>query len=250
MEFKQLVTSMKKLLVKKDEEEVLTYQKFREELVYDAPETFRNQLQAYFEMKKAEIYQSENYNELFIVFNGCWDYLNPYLLEHLVTNYGEDLVSEMNKYSDHLGKFMNETTLTTYWRALDTRRHKSAVKPPNGLKKVVTQHELSGTSKLQYIEDIRMDCLDRMRSSSRCDLMRLSRFALFIVSFEEKCLLITWFVPPHVAQLLSVIEESGNFKIIHEMEIDSKYIICNERRLTVMATCVMCACTHASDSSR
>lgn len=215
---------MKKVLVKKDQEKELIYDTFREGLVYDAPEPFRNQLQAYFETKKAEISSSENYDELFIVFGGCWDYLNPYLLEHLVTNYGEDLVPEMTKYLDSLGRFMDKTTLTTYWKAQGTRRRKSAVKPPSDLKKIVTQHELSGTSKLQYIEDIRVYCLDRMRSSSRYDLMRLSQFALFIASVEEKCVLITWFMPPSVAQRFSEMERSLNFKIIPEMEIDCKFM--------------------------
>ena len=201
-EFKQLAVLLKNLLKKKQD-----YRKFRDEFMYDAPELSKDQLQVYFEKKKVQIYGSENYDELFVTFNDCWDYLNPYLLEHFIIHYGEEiLVVKMNKYLEDLRTFMSGTKLTTYWKAQSCRDRKPPAKrPPQGLHEVITKHELSGTSSLQCIEEIRMGFLEKMQ---------LSRFALFIAHFEERCLVITWYVPPQVAEKFARLERSVDFEVL------------------------------------
>ena len=220
-DFKQLALSMKSSLKRKEQENELTLDAFRDDLMFDAPEPYRDQLQLYFEKMDQKIFEARSYDEVFIVFNDCWDYLNPYLLEHLVIKYGaEELRARMDAYLDNLGSFMSETELRTYWRAAqDARacRRRRLTNRPEGVREVITQHELTPTSKLQYIEDIRIEYMEKMR---------LSRFALFIAHFEEHCLVIVWHVSAYVAEKFATMFREKAASLTAVKILDGKCVIC------------------------
>lgn len=77
--FIKLVTAIKKQL-----KDGVKFDDFKEEVIYDTPESTRDQCQLYFEKKGDKIGNSRTYDQLFIVLNDCWDYLSPSLLEHII----------------------------------------------------------------------------------------------------------------------------------------------------------------------
>lgn len=173
------------------------------------PESIRDQSQHHFEKKSKEISQSSDYNELFFVLNAFWDYLNPFLLQHIIIlNCNEQLQSEMDEFLNKLELFMKNTRIDIFLKALPSTECKL---PRTTLslymKEVITKHELSSAATLQHVDDIRADL---------CDTMRLTRFALHIAKLSGGSVIIMWYVTARVAELFAELEQSGdtNFKII------------------------------------
>ena len=187
----------------------LNYADFKEDLIFDLPESIRDQSQKDLEKKSREFSYSSNYDELFIVLNACWDYLNPFLLQHVISNNcDEQLQSEMEEYLEKLRLFMNATNVDIFYKALSSIDCKlpRTISPPD-MKEVITKHELSSTATLQHIDDIR---------AKLCDTMRLARFALFVAKFGQGSVIIMWYVTAKVARMFAELEQSGDidFKII------------------------------------
>ena len=208
-QFKTIVRSIKMALIDQDESGDLELDAFKSDFCLDMPESTRDQIQLYIDKKNKAIINSTSYDELFMVLNGCWDYLNPYLLEHIVINYGEEhLRSEMEDYLKDLEIFMNSTTISDFLEALPhSHKRSSPMCPPLDMKKVVTKHKLSGVSTLQCIENIRIEL---------CASMRLTRFSLYIVNFSMGSVIIVWYVTARVAEMFANLErgEDENFVII------------------------------------
>lgn len=191
--FIKLVTAIKKQL-----KDGVKFDDFKEEVIYDTPESTRDQCQLYFEKKGDKIGNSRTYDQLFIVLNDCWDYLSPSLLEHIILKYGgEELNLKVDEYLVHLEEFLNETNAEVFWKAQKPRRMPS---PPEHLQQFVTQHELSSICKLRCIEDIRVKF---------CKEMRLASFALYIASFSRGSVIITWYVTAEVARMFSSLLGTG-----------------------------------------
>ena len=171
------------------------------------PESIRDQSQKYFERK--EFSHSSNYNELFRVLNSSWDYLNPYLLQHIISKYcDEQLQSKMEKYLKKLRLFMNATNVDIFYKALSSsHRELPRTTSSQSMKEVITRHELSSNVTLKHIDDIRAEF---------CDTMRLASFALFVAKFGPGSVMIMWYVTARVARMFAELEQSGgvDFEII------------------------------------
>ena len=170
------------------------------------PESIRDQSQKYFEKK--EFSHSSNYDELFRVLNPSWDYLNPYLLQHVISKYcKEQLQSEMEEYLEKLRLFMNATNVDIFYKALSSRHREPPRTTSSHMKEVITRHELSITVTLKHIDDIRAEF---------CSTMRLASFALFVAKFGPGSVIIMWYVTARVARMLAELEQSGDvdFEII------------------------------------
>ncbi len=207
-DFKSMVMSLKLALIDRDKSGDLKYDDFREDFIYDLPESTRDQSQLYIEKKRKEIFNSSDYNELFVVLNACWDYLNPFLLQHLLNYGGEQLRSEMDEYLINYELFMKSTTIDDFLEALPNSHKRSLTRtPPLGLQEVLTKHELPvpGLTTLQCIEDIRLELGESMR---------LTRFSLYIAKFSRGSVIITWFVTAKVAEMLAELEQHENFEIV------------------------------------
>ena len=208
-DFKTLVQSTKRILIDKHKRGELKYDDFREDFIFDLSESIRDQSQNYFEKKSEAIYNSSDYDQLFIVLNACWDYLNPFLLQHIISNCDEEqLQSGMDEYLTNLEGFLNDTNIDVFLKALPPSDRKLPhAPPPLDLQEVVTKHELSIAVSLKYIEDIRIEL---------CHTMQLTHFSLYIASFGIGSLIIMWYVTAKVAEMLADLERDGrnNFKII------------------------------------
>lgn len=204
-EFKNLVISMKKSLIEKDKSNELKFDDFKEDFIYDLPESTRDQIQHYFEKKSEGISRAKDYNSLFLVLSHCWDYLNPYLLQHIVYEYGGDLKHPMDEYTHNLEEFRNATDVGTFWEAQDPIS-REVREPLPQFRKIITEHELSKVCTLQCIENIRLDL---------CQDLRLRSFAMYIAKLDRGSLVITWFVTSKVAELLVDMEpqEDVSFRV-------------------------------------
>ncbi len=205
-DFKSMVNSLKSALIDGDKSGDVKYDYFIHDFIHDLPEPIRDRCQFYIEKKSKEIFNSSDYNQLFVVLNACWDYLNPFLLQHLILKYGgEQLRSEMDEYLINHELFMKSTTIDDFLEALPNSHKHSLARPPPGLQEVLTKHELPDLPTLQCIEYIRLDL---------CESMRLTRFSLFIAKFIRGSVIITWFVTAKVAEMLAELEQQENFEII------------------------------------
>ena len=185
----------------KDESGECKYKYFRDDFIFDLPESIKDESQRYFEKKSKSIFNSNDYDELFIVLNDCWNYLNPFLLHHVISCYGgKQLMLEMDQYLTRLEKFMNDTSIDDYLKALPPRNRKPPRgRPPLGLQEFITRHELSRTNTLQHIEEIRADF---------CHTMQLTRFSLYVATFSFGSVIIVWHVTSKVAEMLTHLKQS------------------------------------------
>ena len=140
-----------------------------------------------------------------MVLNAFWDYLNPFLLEHFVENYGgEHLKSEMKAYLYHHELFMKNTYINDFLEALPPSHKRLLARPPPGLQEILTKHKLPDVATLQCVEEIRLEL---------CESMRLTRFSLYIAKLGTGSLIIVWHVTARVAELLAK-QPQGTFEII------------------------------------
>ena len=211
-DFKTLVKLVKKILIGKHDHGELKYADFKEDIIFDLPESIRDQIQKDFEKKSKEFSHSSNYDELFLVLNTFWDYLNPFLLQHVISNNcDEQLQSEMEEYLEKLRLFMNATNLDIFYKALppsDCKLPRTTSSSSRDMKEVITKHELSHTDTLQRIDDIRTELRDAMR---------LTGFALFVAAkLGPGSVIIMWYVTARVARMFAELEQRENmsFKII------------------------------------
>ena len=202
-DFKTLVKSVKKILIGRHDQRELKYADFKENIIFDLPESIRDQIQKYFEKKSKEFSHSSNYDELFLVLNAFWNYLNPFLLQHVISNNCNGLLqSEMEEYLEKLRLFMNATNVNTFLEALPfSDRNLPRTASSQDVKEVITKHEVSSTATLQHIDDIR---------AKFCNTMQLTSFALFVAEFSPES------VTARVARMYTELEKRGNmsFEII------------------------------------
>lgn len=206
-DFISLARTMKTILINKDRSGELKYLDFRENFIYDLPEAIKDECQSYFEKKSDTIFSSTNYDKLFIVLGGFWNYLNPFLLEHFILRCGgKQLQSRMSKYVAKLEKFMNGTSIDDFLKALPSSSRKLS-RPPPGLQEFITRHKLPRTASLQHIENIRAEF---------CRDLQLTRFSLYIAMFSSGSVIIVWYVTARVAKMLTDLKqgEGKAFEII------------------------------------
>lgn len=201
--FKDLVRQMKEILIESDRSGKLSFDGFREDFIFDIPESIKDSCQYYFEKKSSSVYKARDYDSLFLIFNGVWDYLNPSLLEHFIHKYGQSLIPLIDDYIGILESFMSITEVGMFWKAQPPVEHKLRC-PPNFCE-VVTKHALSCKCTLQCVDNIRIEL---------CEELSLKRFALYIAKLKAGSLFITWYVTSQVAKMLHKETEQLYYSIL------------------------------------
>ena len=181
--FKRIVVRMKSILKERGE----SVDQFRDSFLLSLNVFEKERHYHFFSRKKTVICDSTTYDELFLVLDLYWDYLNYHLLECLVREYGdEDAKSCMKEYLEDVSTFMETTTLRVFWEIEPCLKSV----PPPGFTETVVKHrqDISVESTLKDVENIRI----RLANETQ-----LSKYAILLSTIQDGCVQITWFTIFH-----------------------------------------------------
>ena len=122
--------------------------------------------------------------EFFVFLNGCWNYLNYHLLQHIVNIYGDDKTQQMvEQYISEVESFRKETSLQQFWKAIPIRHFDV----PSSLCEVIFKHSnLTSTSTLEDVEKFRQEFAHHYS---------LSKFTLILRRVQPGSVATVWLMP-------------------------------------------------------
>ena len=157
-----------------------------------------------------------NNSELFMTMNFHWNYLDPSLLHHLVTELElVEVKPDMTTYQSELQQFRMKTPLNLFCQ---TQRKKKVKLSPE-FKEMVAEFKLSNDVSLEVLEQFRQEYASHYK---------LHEFAMMVADVRSGSFIITWFIPESIAEKLK-----GKVPV----KILRKYSITT---LTVAGVCVYC----------
>ena len=157
-----------------------------------------------------------NNSELFMTMNFHWNYLDPSLLNHLVTELElVEVKPDMTMYQSELQQFRIKTPLNLFHQT----QKKKKLKFSPGFKEMVAEFELPNDVSLEVVEQFRQEYASHFK---------LHEFAMMVADARSGSFIITWFIPESVAEKLK-----GNVPV----QILRKYSVTT---LTVAGVCVYC----------
>ena len=168
------------------------------------PASIKHQHVAFLETKVKTIIHCESIEEIFLQLNLYWDFLNYTLLEHIVTEFGNnDTKAAMAKYVSELVAFRKATKLSTF-----ISHWPCAGEAPPDMSKLVTK------IKKQMEKDwsnCTLEDVEQFRRTLTQKLL-LPSFAIALKGAEEGCISFTWLIPSSIVKILS--------KDIHNTKLD------------------------------
>ena len=136
------------------------------------------------------LYKAANVSALFGTMNSHWDYLNPSLLDHLVTEFElEGIKEQMEAYKSELQQFRMTTQLTLYCRV--QKRKRDRISPD--FQEAVTEFDWPENVTLEVVEQFRQEYADHYN---------LHECAMMIAQVRPGSFIVTWFIPESVVEKL------------------------------------------------
>ena len=168
------------------------------------PASIKYQHVAFVEEKLKAITQSESMEEIFLLLNLYWDFLNYTLLEHIVTNFGNnDTKAAMANYVTELVAFRKATNLSdfiSHWPC-------AGEAPPDMSRLVIKiKKKMEKDWSNCTLEDV-----EQFRKTLTQKLL-LPSFAVLLKDAEQGCISLTWLIPSSIVKILS--------KDIHNTKLD------------------------------
>ena len=138
----------------------------------------------------SDLFKADNIAEQFGTMNFHWNYLDPSLLDHLVSDFNlEEVKGEMETYKSDLGQFRKKTPLTLFCRA--QRRKRVRLSPD--FQEVVAEFDWLNDVTLEVVEQFRQEYADHYG---------LYEFAMMVAQVRPGSFIVTWFVPESVVEKL------------------------------------------------
>ena len=164
------------------------------------PASTKDQHIAFIRENLSEIKESKCMEDIFLLLNLYWDFLNYTLLEHIVTEFGNnDTKAAMAKYVCELVAFRKATKLSefiTHWRC-------TGKVPPDMSRLVIKMEKDWSNCTLEDVEQFRGTLTQKLL---------LPSFAVLLRDAEQGCISFTWLIPSSVMKILS--------KDIHNIKLD------------------------------
>ena len=137
-----------------------------------------------------DIFRAANVAEQFGTMNAHWNYLDPSLLDHLVSDFNlEEVKGEMETYKSDLGQFRKKTPLTLFCRAQKRKR----VRLSPDFQEVVAEFDWPNDVTLEVVEQFRQEYADHYG---------LRECAMMVAQVRPGSFIVTWFVPESVVEKL------------------------------------------------
>ena len=163
-----------------------------------------------------KLYGASSNTVLFGTMNFHWNYLDPSLLDHLVTRLElVEVKPDMTMYQSELQQFRMKTPLNLFHQT----QRKKKIKLSPGFKEMVAEFD--------WPKDVTLEVLEQFRQEYASQY-KLHEFAMMVANVRSGSLIITWFIPESIAEKLK-----GKVPV----QILRKYSITT---LTVAGVCVYC----------
>ena len=157
-----------------------------------------------------------NNSELFLTMDFHWNYLDPSLLNHLVTELElVEVKQNMTTYQSELQQFRMNTPLNLFHQ---TQKKKKMKLSPE-FKEMVAEFKLPNDVSLEVLEQFREEYASHYK---------LHEFAMMVADVRSGSFIITWIIPESIAEKL---------KGMVPVQILRKYSVTT---LTVAGVCVYC----------
>ena len=138
----------------------------------------------------SDLFQASNIAEQFGTMNSHWNYLDPSLLDHLVSDFNlEEVKGEMETYKSDLGQFRKKTPLTLFCGA--QRKRRIDLPPKFGI--VVAEFDWPQNVTLEDVEQFQQEFAHHYG---------LHKCAMMLSKVRPGSFIVTWFVPESVVEKL------------------------------------------------
>ena len=167
------------------------------------------------------LYGASSHFELFGTMNFHWNYLDPSLLDLLVSKFDLQEVRVVSEaYDCDLHQFRVTTPLSTFCRTQKRKR----IKPPADFKEMVAEFEWPPTVTLEVVEQFRQECASHYN---------LKECAMMLAKIVTGSFIITWLIPGSVADRM---KEGVPMEIIHKfsvtsVKVDGAFIYCSSKEV-------------------
>ena len=164
------------------------------------PASTKDQHIAFIRENLSEIKESKCMEDIFLLLNLYWDFLNYTLLEHIVTEFGNnDTKAAMAVYVCELVAFRKATKLSefiSHWPC-------TGKVPPDMSKLVIKMKKDWSNCTLEDVEEFRRTLTQKLL---------LPSFTVLLRDAEQGCVSFTWLIPSSIVKILS--------KDIHHTKLD------------------------------
>ena len=166
------------------------------------------QYQQYITDYKSAFCSASTVDEIVLLLNGYWDYMNYHLLERIVHIYGDEQTRMMMQlFNNDMQSFREKTSLRVFWEA-QPKRYTTV---PKEFTEIVFKHEkLTPDSSLQEVEDYR--CTYAYEYS-------LPKFTLILSQLRPGCIATVWLMPTSLAISLKDRVLSGEVEFLQRDHI-------------------------------
>ena len=164
------------------------------------PASIKYQHIAFIRENLTDIKESESMEDIFLLLNLYWDFLNYTLLEHIVNNFGNnDTKAAMANYVTELVVFRRVTNLSdfiSHWPC-------TGKVPPDMSRLVIKMEKDWSNCTLEDVEQFKKTLTQKLF---------LPSFAVLLRDAEQGCISLTWVIPSSIVKILS--------KDIHNTKLD------------------------------
>ena len=164
------------------------------------PASTKDQHIAFIRENLSEIKESKCMEDIFLLLNLYWDFLNYTLLEHIVSEFGNnDTKAAMAKYVCELVAFRRATKLSefiSHWPC-------TGKVPPDMSRLVIKMDRDWSNCTLEDVEQFRRTLTQKLL---------LPSFTVLLRDAEQGCISLTWLIPSSIVKILS--------KDIHNTKLD------------------------------
>ena len=156
----------------------------------------------------SDLFQAPDIPEQFGTMNFHWNYLDPSLLDHLVSDFNlEEVKGEMETYKSDLGQFRKKTPLTLFCRAQKRKR----VRLYPDFQEVIVEFDWRNDVMLEDVEQFRQEYTSHYG---------LHEFAMMVAQVRPGSFIVTWFVPESVVEKLKGKVPRAIFKKYSVMKLE------------------------------
>ena len=138
----------------------------------------------------ADLYQSSDLSELIGKLSLLhWDYLSYQLLDFIISEFGLEMIKEMEAYKLDLQRFREKTPLDLFYQSQKRRRRK----PSEEFQKVVAEFDWPQQVTLEVVEQFRQEYAYHYR---------LRECAMMLATIRPGSFIVTWFIPESIINKL------------------------------------------------
>ena len=170
------------------------------------PGDLKSEHEFFIDKVKAELKKAESIEDIFLILDDYWDYLNYSLLEHIVDRHvsSDEIKKEMTEYAKEIRSFRMKTRLNIFYHV-----HKRRPKVDEKFRSAVAKQDIDRFTALEDVEKFRNDL---------CSELSLQTFSLQVAVVAQGCVEITWLVPPSlVAYILETMKLSSPTMTSHHI---------------------------------